>query len=238
MTHGIQHAHEVMPVFPGPLTLAYPKWNSRRAPAEVGRSPQLVNLKIKASGRTLVWAARSVRRLPVPSRRSARRERAGLAVRLCFSTPSVRSRFWPVARVDRASAHHSVQHSFAVSVGGVRSGLGDWRQGQDPYRLAFRQRPARPARVDGAQVLLPVVTIAELVDSPLLAGENLRTLGLTAGPGAARISIAGDSVTDLEIAPNTIASLSRLPGEANAVFRPWPLSRLRLARGPQQPPRT
>src|SRR5437879_8082040 len=54
VTRAIQHAHLVIPVHPGPLTLAYPKWiPGEHAPD--GPITQLVSLEISAGGTSLAW---------------------------------------------------------------------------------------------------------------------------------------------------------------------------------------
>ena len=54
VTHGIQHAHVVLPVRPGPLTLAYPKWVPGEHAAN-GPITQLVNLHFSAPGHEIGW---------------------------------------------------------------------------------------------------------------------------------------------------------------------------------------
>jgi hypothetical protein len=54
VTHGIQHAHIVLPVHPGSLTLAYPKWVPGEHAAN-GPITQIVNLHVAALGRELRW---------------------------------------------------------------------------------------------------------------------------------------------------------------------------------------
>src|SRR6266478_6340489 len=54
VTRGIQHAHLTLPVRPGPLTLAYPKWIPGEHAAN-GPLTQVVGLVITGSGKALPW---------------------------------------------------------------------------------------------------------------------------------------------------------------------------------------
>src|SRR5947207_15750390 len=51
---GIQHAHLSIPVRPGPLTLAYPRWIPGEH-AAAGPTTQVVPLLITAGGEALPW---------------------------------------------------------------------------------------------------------------------------------------------------------------------------------------
>jgi Peptidase M61 N-terminal domain len=54
VAHGIEHAHLVLPVDPGPLTLAYPKWVPGEHAAN-GPITQLINLHFSTSGHENRW---------------------------------------------------------------------------------------------------------------------------------------------------------------------------------------
>src|SRR5260370_38149767 len=49
VTRAIQHAHLLIPVHPGPLTLAYPKWIPGEPPAD-GPLPPVVALQTRPGG--------------------------------------------------------------------------------------------------------------------------------------------------------------------------------------------
>jgi hypothetical protein len=51
---GILHARLAIPVRPGPLTLAYPKWIPGEHAAD-GPLTQVVNLQMSAGGQALAW---------------------------------------------------------------------------------------------------------------------------------------------------------------------------------------
>jgi len=75
-----------------------------------------------------------------------------------------------------------------------------------------------PERIAGAEITLPATPLDVLVDSPLLAGEFVRTLPLTEGANSTRITIAADAPKDLAVPDSVVASLRRLPAEAEVVF--------------------
>jgi predicted metalloprotease with PDZ domain len=78
----------------------------------------------------------------------------------------------------------------------------------------------RPERVDGGRIVLPETSLYTLVDSPLLAGEFFKTISLTAGTGATRMSIAADAPADLAVNEAFITGMRQLVSEAGVLFGP------------------
>ncbi|APW58874.1 sugar-binding protein [Paludisphaera borealis] len=74
------------------------------------------------------------------------------------------------------------------------------------------------AVADGLIRFAPV-SLVDLIDSPLIAGEHLRTIKLETGPyPPASFHLATDAPASLELNPNVIAQYSRLVREAGALF--------------------
>ena len=71
---------------------------------------------------------------------------------------------------------------------------------------------------DGLIVFQPV-TLATLADSPLIAGEHMRTISLAAGPNPpAFFHLASESPTAIQLAPEVVEHYSRMVREAGALF--------------------
>ena len=218
VTRGIQRAHLVIPVRPGPLTLAYPKWIPGEHAAD-GPITQLVSLEITAGGTSLPW-----RRDPLDGflfRVDVPRGAAMLDVRFDYLSPP-KAFADGYGRTPNATPHllivpfnHFVLYpsdssADAVSIRAEVSLPKGWK-----FDVALH-----PERVEGDTLLLPVVSLSTLVDSPLLAGEYFRTVPLSQGVGGTRISIAADAPADLAVNEATLAGLRKLVPEAVALFGP------------------
>jgi predicted metalloprotease with PDZ domain len=215
---GVQHAHLVMSVHAGPLTLAYPEW----IPGEHrpnGPITQVVNLQFVIKGQNLRWRRDPLSaflfHLVIPPGAST------LDVTFDYVSPTVP--FGPGFGQSPAATPHLVVVLFnqlllyaaAASPATVKVHA----KVRIPQGWSF-DSPLTPERIAGPDISLPATSLDVLVDSPLLAGEYVRTLPLTEGADTTRMTIAADSPKDLPIAGSVIASLRRLPGEAQAVFGP------------------
>ena len=84
-------------------------------------------------------------------------------------------------------------------------------------------RDQKPAK-DG-YTTFKTVTLNDLLDNPLIAGEHLRTIPLEAGKNPpAFMHVVSESPTALKIGPNVVNLYSRMVREAGAAFRGLPLS--------------
>ena len=216
VTQGIQHAHLTLPVRPGPLTLAYPKWIPGEHAAD-GPLTQVVGLVITGSGKALPW-----RRDPLDPflfRVEVPRGAQTLDVRFDYlSPPKVFADGY--GRTPNVTPHllilpfnHFVlyPHEAAADAIAVRAEVrlpAGWK-----YDSALH-----PERVEGDTLFLPVTSLYQLLDSPLLAGEYFRTVPVTQGPGSTRVSIAADAPGDLAMSDVMIAQLRRLVPETLALF--------------------
>ncbi len=216
VAHGIQRARLVIPVAPGEVTLAYPKWIPGEH-AATGPLTQVVGLEVKAGGKRLAW-----RRDPLDAFAFHVDVAAGIdALEVQFDylspprafgdgygkTPNVTPHllilpFNQVLLYPRQAATDAVRVKARVH---LPSG---WK-----FDCALQ-----PERVAGETVELPEVSLTTLVDSPLLAGQHLRTIRISDAPGATRISMAADDPADLAAADAEAAPLGRLVAEAQALF--------------------
>jgi predicted metalloprotease with PDZ domain len=216
VVHGVQHAHLIIPVHPGPLTLAYPKWvPGEHAPN--GPITQMVNLHIAAGGAPLSW-----RRDPLDAFSFIVDVPPGVnSLDVQFDYVSPPKAFGPGFGESPSSTQHLLIVLFAQLVLYPADAGADQIQVKADVRLppgwkaddALLSQPS-----DTAAVSLPTASLSTLADSPLLAGEHLRSLPLASGPGAARMSIAADTSSDLAIGDNVIGDLKALIPEAAAVF--------------------
>ena len=223
VSHGIQHAHVVLPVRPGPLTLAYPKWvPGEHAPN--GPITQLVNLHFSVSGPEM--RGREVRwrrdtqdafsfHLIVPTGTQT------LSVDLDYLSPpqTFGAGFGKspsmtlnqlVLLFNQLLLYPAQQATSAIEVDTTVKLPKGWS-----YDCALPLQ-----RMGDNTVKLPTVSLSTLGDSPLIAGRNYRSIRLTDSPAPIRVSIAADAASDLAIAPELIDRLRTLVAETTAVFGP------------------
>lgn len=218
VTRGIQHAHLAIPVHPGPLTLAYPKWIPGEHAAD-GPITQLVSLEITAGGKTLPW-----RRDPLDAfllRLEVPRGAEKLDVRFDYLSPP-KSFGDGYGRTPNATPHLLIlpfNHVVLYPLEAAADAVSIRAEVRLPTGWKF-DGALHPERVEGDTLFLPVVPLSTLVDSPLLAGEYFRSVPLSEGAGSTRISIAADAPGDLAVSDATLASLRHLVPEALALFGP------------------
>ena len=218
VAHGIQHAHLIIPVHSGPLTLAYPKW----VPGEHGPNgpiTQMVNLHISAAGAPLGWRRDPLDaflfRVDVPSGVDA------LDVQFDYVSPP--SAFGPGFGESPSSTRHLLIVLFAQLVLYPADADADQLLVKAEVTLpeAWKADDALlPQPADATLVSLPVTSLAMLADSPLVAGQYFRSAPLASGPGPARISLTADAPGDLALGGDVTRSLKALLPEAAAVFGP------------------
>src|SRR5438067_1560609 len=218
VTRAIQHAHLVIPVHPGPLTLAYPKWiPGEHAPD--GPITQLVSLEISAGGTSLQW-----RRDPLDAflfRVEVPRGAATLDVRFDYLSPP-KAFADGYGRTPNVTPHLLIlplNHLVLYPYDAAADAVAIRAEVHLPAGWKF-DGALHPQRVEGDTLFLPVVSLSTLVDSPILAGEYFRTVPLSEGAGSTRISIAADAPGDLAVSEATLAGLRRLVPEAVALFGP------------------
>jgi predicted metalloprotease with PDZ domain len=218
VTQGIQHAHLTIPVHPGPLTLGYPKWIPGEHAAD-GPITQVVSLLISAGGKTLPWRRDAqdafLFHIEVPKGADS------LEARFDYLSP-------PKAFGDGyGKTPNTTPHLLLLPFNHFVLYPAETAAEAVQVRAAVRLPPGwkydsalLPERVQGDTLFLPEVSLYTLVDSPLFAGEYFRSIPVSDGPGATRLSLVADSAADLALSDATIAAFRHLVPEALALFGP------------------
>jgi predicted metalloprotease with PDZ domain len=216
ITHGVQHAHLIMPAHAGPLTLAYPKWT----PGEHGPNgpiTQMANLHIAAGGAPIAWRRDPLEafsfRIVVPPGVNT------LDVQFDYVSPP--KAFGPGFGESPNSTEHLLIVLFAHLILYPAVAAAD----QVTIKTSVQVPPgwraddallSQPS--DAAVISLPTASLYTLVDSPLVAGAHFRSLPLTSEPAPTRLSIAADAPEDLAVSDKAISGLRALVAEAAALF--------------------
>lgn len=209
----ILHAQLVLPAAPGPLTLRYPKW----IPGEHGPNGPIVDVAgivVRAGGKTIAWHRDDVDlyalHLDVP------RGASSVEVSFDYLAPAER---------DLYSSGGSTTAALLVL---------EWNlvvlypEGVSQHDYVVTPRLLLPrgwkhasaletARASGDTVELKPVTLEMLVDSPVIAGQWLRSFALGGEP-AHTLDVVADSEAALTIDPAQLDALKRLVVEAGALF--------------------
>jgi len=214
------HARLVMPVAPGPLTLAYPQWiPGEHMPS--GPVADLAGLTIRAGGAVLPWRRDDVDmyalRVEVPGGATE------IEVALDFISPPPSMAGFSAgasatAHLALLSWNQVVVYPQGVDVAGypvapsVKLPAG--------WTLSTALTPlARPAGGDATRTAFTPVSLGKLIDSPVLAGAHLREVPLGTLDGAPNIlSLAGETAAQIELRPEQKAAFETLVAEAQALF--------------------
>jgi predicted metalloprotease with PDZ domain len=227
---GFFHSRLVIPAVPGPLDLAYPKWiQGEHMPT--GPITQLAGFTVTALGKALAWRRDPLEpfvfHLEVPAGADA------VTVELDYLSP-------PAAfgsgygETPNSTPHLAIVdwHDLLVYPLGhgaaeipIRARLRLPRGWQFDTALPLDRAGGNGAAGEAAAASHDTLTFAPatlytLIDSPLLAGDVFRTIELPLAPGAApaRISLAADRRSSLDVPAARIAAFGRLPLEAAALF--------------------
>jgi len=218
VTRGIQHAHLAIPVRPGPLTLAYPKWIPGEHAAD-GPLTQLVALQITSGGRVVAWRRDSLDpfsfHVDIPAGVNV------LEVRFDYVSPP-KSFGDGYGKAPDSTAHLivlSFNHFMLYPRDAAAESIEVKADVLIPSGWKF-DAALRPERIEGGHIWLPQTTLYTLIDSPLLAGEYFRVIPLTEGAGSTRMSIAADAPGDLAVSDAVVAGMRRVVVEATGLFGP------------------
>lgn len=210
-----QHAHISLPVRPGPLALAYPKW----APGEHrpnGPITQMVDLRIHAGDRELVWTRDGddafLFHVDVPSDVHA--------IDIDFDYVSPSASFGTGFGKSPNVTPHLLELLFGQLLVYPADAHADSLLVRASVRFPDRwtyDGALRGTRGSDGTVTLPVVPLSQLVDSPMLAGEYSRALDIPSQAMRARLRMTADNKAALGVAPKTVNALGRLIDETVAV---------------------
>jgi len=211
----IFHARMVLPVKPGPLALLYPKWiPGEHAPD--GPITDVVGLKFTANGKTVSWLRDNVNmymfHIEVPAGVTS------IEIAYDYLSPAGGEGFSAGPTADQVL---SVLEWNLVAL---------YPAGVTPDSLTYQPSVHLPAgwkfatsltveKQDADEIVFAPVSLTTLVDSPVLAGENFRSIALAPDVQPPHhLNIAADSVAALAISDRQIAAYSRLVREAGALF--------------------
>jgi predicted metalloprotease with PDZ domain len=213
---GLFRARLVVPARPGPMTLAYPKWiQGEHSP--YGPIARLAGLTFSANESRLAW-----RRDPLDMylfRIDVPRGASSVTVELEYLSPA--QAYGP----GYGHTPNATRHLLIVDWNNVL--LYPRGTASDALPLKARLRLpkgwkhdsalATTAEADGS-LQFPVTTLFTLLDSPVLAGDNLRVVQLDPGPSPAFVAVATDRATPEEIPAELLAAYRKLIREAELLF--------------------
>ena len=211
----IFHARLELPVKPGPMTLLYPKWiPGEHAPD--GPIADLVGLKLSANGKTIPWRRDEVDmymfHIDVPSGANT------LEAIYDYLSPAGGEGFSAGPTADQMLAVLEWNLLVLYPSGAPTDSL--------TYQASLRilqgwkfASSLTAEKQDDDEILFAPVSLTTLVDSPVLAGQNFRSIPLAPDVKPPHhLNIAADSAAALAISDEEVAAYSRLVREAGALF--------------------
>ena len=205
----------ILPARPGPLTLLYPEWiPGEHAPD--GPVSELVGLRFTAAGKTLPWRRDDLNQymfhLEVPEGATsveASYDYLSPALGEGFSAGPSADSFIAVLEWNLVVLYPAGQPSDSLMYQASLRLPQGWK-----FASALTATSQGEDHVDFAPV-----SLTTLVDSPVLAGQYLRSIDLAPDVSPAhRLNIAADNVATLEIPDDQLAGYSRLVREEGALF--------------------
>jgi predicted metalloprotease with PDZ domain len=211
----ILHVSSEIPVAPGPLTLLYPKW----IPGEHGPTGPLVNLvdlHLSADGKELAWERDPVEmyalHLTIPpgaNRLSTQADFLFPGEGGSFSSGPGATGFLAVLSWNTVALYPQGPAAEAILVTPSLRLPANWS-----YATALVKQGE-----DGGTLRFAPVSLATLIDSPVLTGTHLVDLDLGEHAGARHhLAITADRAADLESAGDLSAPMKRLIDETLALF--------------------
>ena len=211
----IIHATMRIPAVPGPMTLRYPKW----LPGEHGPTGPIKNVAgifVKANGKDIGWTRdpKDMFAFDVIVPAGATEIEASLDLLIPTSTEGFSSGASATAKLAVLSWNQVVLYPAGVK-GNAISYEATLRLPQGwSFGTSLPVRTSRPG-----PVVFEPVSLTTLVDSPVLAGEFLRTVVLDERPGRrVALDMAADAEADLAIPAELLDGYKRLVKEADALF--------------------
>lgn len=209
------HAKVVIPAKAGPLTLAYPKWIPGEHMPD-GPIDDLVNLRLTAAGKTLAWRRDAVDMYAIHCDVPA----GATTVEADFDV------VMPPGGVSYSSGASSTAKLAVVSWNQVllypKGAASDSLTYKANLRVPQGWKFASALRIEresGDAVEFKPASLTTVVDSPVLAGQYLRTVELTPGEATPHyLHIAADSQSALELKPEQIQSYKQLVAEAQTLY--------------------
>jgi predicted metalloprotease with PDZ domain len=218
VTRRVLHIHETIPGEPGPLTLHYPKWiPGRHRP--VGQISNVSDLRITAKGEAIAWkrddADPFTLHVTVPKDATAIEVRFDLllaagteggAAFMTVASPKIMTMNWNDVLLYPKTAK-PLELIYKASV-------------QLPAGWKFGTALPTAEELKEGRASFGEVSLETLIDSPLLAGENVRIVPIGSEKGRHRVVLACDSPDGLEVTPETLKAWNQLPAETAALYGP------------------
>jgi predicted metalloprotease with PDZ domain len=209
------HATMQFPVKPGPMSLLYPKW----IPGEHGPTgpiEDLAGIRMKANGQTVAWRRDDVNvyelHVDVPQGVST------LEVSIEFISPPETGGFSSGGSTTSQLAFLSWNQLLLYPKGTPTDQL----QYQANLKIpdGWRYGTALPIdRESGSEITFKPSSLTTLIDSPVQAGVNYKTVDLSpGGPVAHYLHIAADSEHATQIRDEEVKHYRNLVEEANKLF--------------------
>jgi predicted metalloprotease with PDZ domain len=205
IAHGIQSGHLVVPVKPGPLVIAYPKWiPGEHTPS--GPLTQVVNVHFSTPGHTLDWRRDAhdpfLFRLTIPPG-----ERQ-LEISFDYLSPpkAFASGYGNTPNMTSHLLIIEFNHLLMYPLDRPMSDLRLKARVRLPQGWKF-DGAMRPTQADGDWWSVPESSLSTLVDSPLIAGEYFRTIAITQGAAATRLSLVAENADELQISGAAIEGI-------------------------------
>jgi predicted metalloprotease with PDZ domain len=212
----ILHAFLTIPVQPGPLTLLYPEW----IPGEHGPTGPITDLAgifIRANGNDLAWRRDDVNmfafHVTVPEGVSS------LDVKLDFLATAPATGFTAGASTSANLAIISWNELVLYPAGHPAADIDVQPAVKLPADWQYGTALTKTGESSGT-VQFEVVSLEQLVDSPLLAGKYFREFPLAPEVTPKNyLDLAADGPEDLRIKSETLDAYSNLVREAGALYQ-------------------
>ena len=215
VTRRLLHAKLTMPVTPGTVKLAYPKWiPGEHMPS--GPVTDVASIRITAGGRTLPWRRDPldvfIIQVDVPAGVTS------LEVAFDFISPPESGSFSAGPSATSQLALLSWNQVLMYPAGTPSDQLDFKATLKVPQGWKFAT--ALPiARESGNTVEFQPASLTTVIDSPVLTGRNLRSIDLSpGGPTPHYLNMAADTPSALEISEEHIAAVRNLVKESGALY--------------------
>ena len=209
------HATMRIPVVPGPMTLMYPKW----LPGEHGPTgpiKDLAGIFVKANGKDIGWTRdpKDMFAFHVEVPAGASEIEVSLDLLIPTNTEGFSSGASATAKLAVLSWNQVVLYPAGTKANAITYEAALTLPTGWSFGTSLVVKSASPSGV-----VFEPVTLSTLVDSPVLAGEFLRTVVLDERPGRRVVlDMAADAAYDLVIPAELLDGFKRLVKEADALF--------------------
>src|ERR1041385_2057143 len=203
----VLHTTLTIPVKPGSLTLFFPKW----IPGEhtpTGPINDVVGLKLSAGGKAISWRRDDVEMFAFHCQIPDGVSELDVSFDDVSQPESTMSAKLARIKWNRVLMYPEGVNSDSIHVRTSLTVPSGWK-----YATALPVLSERQSEIDFKEV-----SLTELVDSPAIIGAHFRKFPLTSAGINHEIDAMADTLSALEIKPETSNGLNRLVAEASALF--------------------